>query len=110
MFAYKLHGGLILAQGFPSSIGIVLVFTRTFQEDTVFARDLEHVAIHSSLQSNAFRLLQVIWLLKMIDDLGGIAQRIADVKAHVVGIPYRIILDRYPIVQMRDDRYRFATL
>jgi hypothetical protein len=87
MFAYVFHGLiLILAQGLLVVIRIVLVLGRTFQEYTVFLGDLEHIAVHLPFQGDAFGLFQVVGLLEMIGYLGGVAQRIADMKAHVVGI------------------------
>ncbi len=41
----------------------------------------EDITVHLSLQRDPLRLFQIIWLLGMIDDPGGIAQRIADMKA-----------------------------
>jgi hypothetical protein len=44
----------------------------------------------------------------MIDYPGGIAKRIADLKAKIIGVLYRIVFDRLPFVDMGDDRYRLS--
>ncbi len=44
----------------------------------------------------------------MIDHFGLVAKRIADMKAEIIGVPGRIVLDGLRIVDMRDDRYGLA--
>src|ERR1700754_2768862 len=104
MFANVFHTGiLILAQSLLCSVGIVLILGRTFQQDAVFPGDLEYIPVHFSLERDAFGLLQVVRLFEVIYHFGEIAQSIGDMKAEIIGIFRRIILDRMTIVDMRDD-------
>ena len=104
VFAYILHGlELILTQAFLRTIRVVLVFGRAFQQDAVFPGYFKYITVHLSFQGDAFGLFQVVRFFKMIDHFRGAAKGIAYMKADVIGVLYRVVLDWYRIVQVGDD-------